>query len=99
LNDFLQKNSKMPIIKNPVLNTEEFCRHWDQDKYSNFRDNFHLYTNKINAAFDETDQYESIRKWQDIFSDKFGKSRKKMDIVESNIVIPSKPSRPWSVTL
>ncbi len=96
LNDFLQKHSKMPIIKNPVLETEEFCRHWDQDKYSNFRDKFKYYTDKINEAFVQTDRDESIKKWREIFNDNFGKS-KETATVESNVVIPTKPSRPWKV--
>ena len=33
INNFLQANISMPEICNPVLSTESFTRHWDQDKY------------------------------------------------------------------
>ena len=37
LDTFLQSYVAMPTIWNPVLPTEEFNRHWDQEKYENFR--------------------------------------------------------------
>ncbi len=72
LNDFLQQNEKMPIVKNPVLEDENFNRHWNEDKYSNFRKKFNLYVTKINDAFEEKDHNESVRKWREIFGDEFG---------------------------
>lgn len=73
LNDFLQKNEEMPIVENPVLEDEDFNRHWDENKYSNFREKFNLYVTKINDAFDETDCNESVKKWRKVFGDEFGK--------------------------
>lgn len=73
LNDFLQKNTTMPTIDNPVMPVENFNRHWNQKKYSNFRDKFNIYTNKINEAFEEKDYNESVKKWRKLFGDKFGK--------------------------
>jgi len=74
LNDFLQTNETMPIVKNPVLASEDFNRHWDQTKYSNFREKVRFYTEKINAAFDEPKRLKSIRKWREVFGDEFAKS-------------------------
>jgi len=74
LNDFLQKHETMPIIKNPVLDDENFNRHWDQTKYSNFRDKVRFYTEKINTAYDEPERLESIKKWREVFGDSFAKS-------------------------
>ena len=37
MNDYLQRHPNMPEIKNPVLQTENFNRHWDQRRYANFR--------------------------------------------------------------
>ena len=75
LNDFLQSNPVLPTIENPVLSGEDFTRHWDQAKYSNFRDKFDSYTQKINEAFDCKDHDESVDTWRGIFGDKFGKKR------------------------
>jgi len=73
LNDFLQSNEMMPTIDNPVMPAENFNRHWDQKKYSNFRDKFDIYAKKINEAFGEKDNDESVKKWRKLFGDKFGK--------------------------
>ena len=73
INSFLQGNELMPNIFNPVLPTEDFTRHWDQDKYSNFRKVFNSYNTKINEAFDEKDHDASVKKWRELFGDSFGK--------------------------
>jgi len=73
LNIFLQRSSIMPIISNPVMPIENFNRHWDQRKYSNFRDKFNVYTNKINEAFNEKSHDESVKKWRALFGDEFGR--------------------------
>ena len=73
LNNFLQKNAVMPAIDNPVMPIENFNRHWNQMKYSNFREKFSIYTKKINEAFEEKDHNESVRKWRKLFGDEFGK--------------------------
>lgn len=68
LDSFLQLNPTMPVISNPVLQSENFNRRWDQNKYEKFR-------NKINeCAKLITDIYQTkdISRWQKIFGDKFG---------------------------
>ena len=72
INNFLQANVFMPEICNPVLTTESFTRHWDQDKYRHFREMFDLYNSKINEAFDATDHNTSVKKWRELFGDNFG---------------------------
>ena len=72
INSFLQANEIMPNIFNPVLPTEDFTRHWDQDKYTNFRKVFNTYNTKINEAFDEKDHNKSVKKWRELFGDSFG---------------------------
>ena len=37
LNAYLQQHESMPNIVNPVLSSESFTRHWDKEKYENFR--------------------------------------------------------------
>jgi len=71
LDDYLQGRSTMPTVVNPVLTSETFSRHWDQDKYTNFRDRIHTYREWIDNAYDEQDRDESIRKWRRVFGDDF----------------------------
>ena len=75
INDFLQRNLAMPSIANPVLPEEDFTRHWDQTKYSHFRNLFNVYNDKINEAFDTIEHDDSVEKWRDVFGDNFGKMR------------------------
>ena len=72
INDFLQNNPGVPEVCNPVLPEESFTRHWDQDKYRHFRDMFNTYNRKVNEAFDATDHNTSVKKWRELFGDKFG---------------------------
>ena len=92
INSFLQNNALMPKIYNPVLPTESFTRHWDQDKYSHFRKMFDLYNAKINEAFDAKDHNTSVRKWRELFNDNFGKLKDDTHKgVAPVIVTPRKP--------
>ena len=75
INDFLQRNPIMPKIVNPVLPEEDFTRHWDQKKYDHFRELFNVYNDKINKAFDAKEHDDSIKKWRDVFGEKFGKMK------------------------
>ena len=73
VNNFLQENQCMPTICNPVLPEEDFNRHWDEKKYTNFRSKFNSYNTKINEAFEEEeDRNESVKKWRKLFGDNFG---------------------------
>lgn len=74
LDKYLQENPGMPEVSNPSLSAESFTRHWDQDKYSNFRDCIHRYAEWIEDAYIEEDRDESILKWRRVFGDEFAKS-------------------------
>ena len=74
INAFLQANPLKPEIRNPVLPQETFTRHWDQNKYRNFREKFEIYTGQVNDAFNETDPRRSLQKWQKLLGEDFGKS-------------------------
>ncbi len=94
MNSFLQANIWMPEIRNPVLPTEEpFTRHWDQKKYSHFREKFDFYNTKINEAYEETDHNASVRKWREIFGDSFGELKDETQNSGGTpvIVTPRKP--------
>jgi hypothetical protein len=85
LDDWLQDRPNMPTITNPVLPSEEFNRHWDQDKYANFREKVHTYREWIDDAFAEPDNDESIRKWRRVFGEDFAKG----DVVEKGRSVAS----------
>ena len=71
LNDYLQKNKVMPTVKNPVLEEETFNRHWDQDKYDNFRNKIRFYTDKLNEAIQLENTIKQAEKMQEIFGNQF----------------------------
>ena len=77
LDDYLQARPEMHDVCNPVLPSENFIRHWDDDKYANFRDVIHRYREWIEDAYYETDKSESIIKWQKVFGDDFAKAESK----------------------
>ena len=90
INDFLQDNQDMPEVYNPVLPEESFTRHWDQDKYRHFRDLFNTYNRKVDEAFEATDHNTSVKKWRELFGDKFGEL-KESTASSTGAVIPRKP--------
>jgi hypothetical protein len=71
LDSFLQSNQTMPTVLNPVLSTENFNRKWTADKYSKFRDAIHEIAVASSDAYSETDEAESLKKWQKVFGDGF----------------------------
>jgi hypothetical protein len=73
LDDWLQARPLMPTVTNPVLPIENFNRHWDQEKYENFRYQIHRYREWINDAFGETDRDQSIAKWRRVFGEDFAR--------------------------
>ena len=73
MDDYLQKNPKMPDIKNPALKNETFNRHWDQKKYANFRDKVHSHTLRAKKAKAESSSEKAIKIWQELFGENFGK--------------------------
>ena len=74
MNDYLQQHPNMPEIKNPVLPSEDFNRHWDQRRYSNFRNRVQSYAQTAKQAKAEPSTEKAIKLWQELFGDKFGKA-------------------------
>jgi len=83
LHDYLQLRPMLHDICNPVLPQENFNRHWDQEKYSNFRDMIHKYRTWIDEAYDEPNQAKSVSKWQRVFGDEFAKGTENAYVVEA----------------
>ena len=73
MDDYLQQHPYMPEIRNPVLPTENFNRHWDQKKYSNFRKRVNSHARIARKALDESSREEAIKIWQELFGEGFGK--------------------------
>ena len=74
MNDYLQQHPNMPEIKNPVLPTENFNRHWDQRRYANFRNRVQSYAQTVRQAKTEPSAEKAIKLWQELFGDSFGKA-------------------------
>ena len=74
MDDYLQQNPYMPEIRNPVLPTENFNRHWDQAKYANFRKRIHSHALTAKKAKSEPSGEDSIKIWQELFGEKFRKN-------------------------
>ena len=73
---YLQQHPNMPEIKNPVLPTENFNRHWDQNRYSNFRIRVNSHARTARKALEESSSELAIKSWQDLFGEDFGKGSK-----------------------
>jgi hypothetical protein len=50
LDDWLQKNTYLPDIRNPVLHSEVQSSVWDQSQFNNFRDKINLYRSWIDEC-------------------------------------------------
>jgi len=97
LNTFLQNNSTMPIISNPVLPEENLAeRNWDEDKYSNFRDRINSYWEKVKDAYEEKNKSESIEKWQKVFGDQFPNELKDSKVNNTVAAIASIATRAYA---
>ena len=72
IDEFVQAHPDIPEIYNPALPQESFTRHWDQTKYSHFREMVSSYARRIRDAYLEDDERTSVKKWRDLFGDEFG---------------------------
>ena len=72
MDHYLQQHPNVPEVKNPVLASENFNRHWDQQRYTNFRNRVHSYAQTASQAIAETSPEKAIRLWQELFGDSFG---------------------------
>ena len=72
MDEFLWSHPSMPEIRNPALPSETFTRHWDQAKYSHFRDMVSSYARRVREAYSDDDEQSSVSKWSDLFGDRFG---------------------------
>ena len=73
MDDYLQQHPHVPEIKNPVLTSENFNRHWDQRKYANFRNKVHSHALTARRAKAEPSSENAVKIWQELFGESFGK--------------------------
>lgn len=97
MDEFLQSHPSMPEICNPALPSETFTRHWNQAKYSHFRDMISSYAARIEDAYNDDDEKSSVKKWRDLFGDGFG-NLSAMAGAAATVATPRvvKPSKPWA---
>ncbi|MEY8214824.1 MAG: hypothetical protein RPR97_10145 [Colwellia sp.] len=97
LDNWLQENETMPIVNNPADDDENFNRHWDENKYQNFRSQVSKYNDWINDAYSELDKTKSIEKWQKIFGDCFIKQVAKKQSSSKSLPSHCEPLR-WPLS-
>ena len=97
IDELLRSHPNMPEIRNPALPSETFTRHWDQAKYSHFRDMVTSYARRIKEAYSDGDEQSSVKKWRDLFGDGFG-SLSAMTAAAATVAVPRivKPSKPYA---
>ena len=71
---YLQMNPWMPEIRNPVLPTETFNRHWDQLRYENFCNRINAHAQTAQEALDAESSEDAIKGWRKLFGEYFGKA-------------------------
>jgi hypothetical protein len=71
LDYFLQINQNIPRIENPILQGEDFTRKLTREEYTNFREKIHKIKNIAIDAYNEKNENESLKKWQEVFGDSF----------------------------
>ena len=74
MDGYLQQHPRMPDIRNPMLPSETFNRHWDQRKYENFRKRVHSHAQSAKQALAEGSAEEGVKIWQQLFGESFGKN-------------------------
>jgi hypothetical protein len=100
LNTYLQNNSYLPTVPNPVLSEENLAeRNWDQTKYNNFRNQIKSYLEKVKDAYEETDKKESVKKWKIVFGEKFPSELKESKTNQSIAAIASLAPEPYASKL
>jgi hypothetical protein len=97
LDDYLQAKPQLHEISNPVLPSEHFVRHWDEDKYATFREMIHRYRGWVDDAYLEPDSDKSLSKWQRIFGDEFrGRSLGAVVAIAGSAVVPAAIGLPYA---
>ena len=88
---YLKAHSSVPTIANPALLSENFNRHWNEEKYKNFKAKFISIADNIYEAYHEEDKSKSIKLWRNLFTDKFAPDTSSTASVKSH----KEPPKPY----
>lgn len=94
INSYLQSNPTMPTIYNPALSSEDFNRHWDQEKYTRFCVAFSEIAEKVKTAYETKNSTDSYKAWVKLFGDDFPKPASSNTNSSPILIKPSKPYFP-----
>ena len=75
LDRYLQRHPEMPEIKNPVLPSGTFNRHWSPERYEYFRERIHAHAQITKEALASPSIDDSITKWRRLLGPEFGTRR------------------------
>ena len=73
MDSHLRRYPTMPKIVNPAMSSEDFNRHWHQDRYAYFKDRIHSQAAIASEALASPSVKDSIIIWRRLFGDSFGK--------------------------
>ena len=73
LDRYLQQQPEMPEIKNPVLASEDFNRHWSQDRYEYFKERIHSHAKIASDALASPSIDDSVTRWRRLLGQEFGR--------------------------
>jgi Second Messenger Oligonucleotide or Dinucleotide Synthetase domain len=68
---WLQDHPELPRLPDPSCPNVSFEHRLNEQRYAQFRERFHGYTDKIGDAYDATRRTGSIQLWQEIFGEGF----------------------------
>ena len=71
IDSYLQSHPIMPTVNNPALPTENFNRHWNQQKYERFSEAVSEIADKTKTAYETEGGHESCEAWRKLFGNKF----------------------------
>ena len=70
---YLQQHPRMPSVRNPAMDSEDFNRHWDQARYTYFRTRVQSHAQIAREALATPSIEDSIRIWRRLFGSEFGR--------------------------
>jgi len=88
ISDALETESGVPVIKNPVLESEDLGKRWDEDDFNNFKKLVKEAAGLAEGALNESDESSSTKGWQKLF----GKDFPDYKGGGGSVSVPSKPA-------
>lgn len=106
INQFLSQFKAPPSIFNPAMPGENFDRHWKKEKkgFAAFQGAIQKYSAIAEQAIEIIDTDEQLKKWQELFGDKFeingntGSKESSNPYAGSGVGAIVKPQQPWLVS-